>query len=84
MLVSIARGISIKASDFKNDSIVKLLSSPLVQAELSLNAVTNVFSLKHSGIALFEIEEGLFRVSVNTRLNALSFEGDLFAGFAEK
>jgi hypothetical protein len=63
---------------------VKFLSSPGVYAELSLTAETDIFSLKHNGLALLEIEEGLFRVSVNTKLNALSFEGDLIAGFAER
>lgn len=63
---------------------MKFLSSPGVYAELSLASETDIFSLKHNGLALLEIEEGLFRVSVNTKLKALSFEGDLIAGFAER
>lgn len=70
-------GITIKPSNFENDSILKLLTSTSAYIQFQLAADSSAFTVKNNSVDILDVDQGLFNVNVDTKVQNLFIEDEI-------
>ncbi|KAL4481713.1 hypothetical protein ABPG74_007802 [Tetrahymena malaccensis] len=75
--LSLSSGITIKPSNYENNSLLKLLSSESNYASFELLADTGAFKIENSSVSILEVSEGVFNILVDTKLENIYIQEDI-------